>query len=451
MAVALTGAGSLFVRLGHLYKIADVILTHVGTTIPAEVDTLFADYTTSDQDQVSGLYPALTSYKTTPGTFLSYLQSLAQNTVVAMVQDDAPQPTPSLSNALTYVIDQMKGTVDSLEDCTVSATVTPVAGNTGNAAFAVGMKDKTGLNLELAYAETITARVTSDAQSGGATAGRESVSLAGYAAATSALSSAWPQGSGGSGSLQLISGSVSALGGTQNWLTNSDFETFTVANIPDNWHIGTGSAGSTVLKSTAQHYTGAASLEFVGNSSESTSVYQELGVDTSPRAAPLDQLACCVWVKTSNTPAAGVLTVELVDGSGTGIVDAQGTDSAFTVDLTTVGTTFAAQTGFLRTPRVLPASVRLRLRLSTALSTGTDVFMDRISLARPAQLYAGGPFIAGFSGATNVIAGDAWKLAISNNRAGLLQTYSERFFNLRTLGLIFPSSTTATIPDSLIA
>lgn len=451
MAVSLTGPGSLFVRLGHIFKLVDLVLTHNGTTLAGSVDTLYSDYAASSRDHIAGLYPALTSHTNASGPFLAYLQGLAMTTLMEMVADDTGPITSSVASSLATLVGQMRTAVASVDKCNVGATVAAVAGNTGDAAFVVGTKDREGLDLEYLFAEAIAARVTTDAQSGGATSGREAILLTGKVAAPAPFSSSWPLGSGATTTLTLVNAPEVAAGGYQTWLANGDFETFTVANVPDGWHIGVGEAGTSVLKSTAQHFTGISSLQFAGDSAEQTAVYQELGVDTPYRPTPLDQVACNFWVKASGTPAAGVLTVELVDGSGTPIVDSQSVANSMTVALTTLGTTFVPKSVFFRTPRVLPASVRLQFRLSTALSTGTSVFIDRVALARPVQVYAGGPYVAGFSGATPVISGDGWTLTTTNDRAGAIQTYFDRFFSMRTVGQVLPSSGSPTIPDSLIA
>jgi hypothetical protein len=455
MAIPFVGSSGLFTRLGHIFKCADLALTHVGATVPPHVDTLYGDYTTTDRDLVSSLYPALASYQATPTAFVSALQSLATRTVIRMANDDAPQPDGSLANALRYLIAQMQGSSDTVKASVVGATVTPAGTNTGNAVLAVSTKLRDGRTAENAYAETIQVLVATDAQSGGATAGREVLSILGPAAALGPLNPLWPRGSNARGALTLIDSAASQAGGGQNWLRNSNFEAFTVANTPDFWHVATGTPGSTILKSTAEHHDGASSLQIAGDGAELTALYQEFGVDTTVKATPSDQLAVNLWCKMGAAPTAGVLEVALVDGSGTIIDDAQGTPSSFTVNLVTLGTSWVPRSGFVRTPRVLPASVRLRLRLSTALDSGVNLFVDRLALARPVQPYAQGPYAAGFSGSVPSIVGDQWTIGVTNDRGGGIstsfQTWFDRMLGMRQLGLLLPSSGTPTIAGSLIA
>lgn len=452
MAIPLTGAGSLFVRLGHIFGIANTVMTQTGTTIPGKTVTLYGDYVSTDQAVVSGLFPALSSYQSTPTGFLSYLQTLAQQTVIQMAADDQIQPNSNLSTALAYLIGQM--TSATVKSCAIGSSITAGSANIGNAAFAIGTKSRDGKVLENTFAEPVAATVTNDAQSGGASVGRETVALRGLPANPSVLSASWPQGSGSSATLNLVTAGASQQGGTQNFLFNSNFETFTVANIPDGWHIATGTAGTTVLKSTAEHYDGTSSLQIAGNGTELTSLYQEFAIDTSVNVSPIEQYAVGFWAKVSATAGAGVLTVDLVDASGTTLLDVSGNASSFTVNLTGLTTSWAPQTGFLRTPRVLPSSTRLRLRISTALTNAINLFIDRLSFALPVQFYQQGPFFAGFSGSVAAILNDAWTITLTNDRGGDLatcwQAQFDRYFGMRANGLLLPSAGSPTILGSLI-
>lgn len=134
------------------------------------------------------------------------------------------------------------------------------------------------------------------------------------------------------------------------------------------------------------------------------------------------------------------------DGSGlTG-----GSSPDATISTTTEGS--SNELAF-RTPTVLPDLVYLRLRISTAISGGTSVFVDNVSLATLIELYAGGPLVATFAGATEFKAGDLWTITTTNDRAGQIQEAYNRNFDMAQLGLMLPSKTdgTETIPGSVIS
>lgn len=446
MSLSLT---TLFTRIGHHLGRINEVNAYRGTTLPAGVTTVEGDYVSTDLNLVDGINSQLTQAQGAETSIASYYRGLARSTVIQMVIEASPQSNKSLSTALNYVVAQMVAGSQTVQASAVAASVA-AGSNTGNAVCIATTKTASGLVAENLFAEVIAGVVTNDSQSGGATAGREGLSFAGQFAVSDALSYLYPSGSGASQSLRAIAASSYNGSGTANQLANGDFETWTVANIPDGWHIGTGTAGTQVLQSTGTFYDGLSSLEFAGDASTLTSLYTALGTDTQAAVKPLTQYAVNGWMKVSAAPAAGVLTVALTDGSGTVINDAQGNANSFTVNLVTLGTTFVPVNGWFRTPRVLPSAVRLQFKLTTALSASKNLFIDRVSLASPAPFYSGGPTIAVFSGNANLISGDSFTVTTTST-PGLLQAGFDRLFGMKSLGLLLPSvASSPTISDSLI-
>lgn len=133
------------------------------------------------------------------------------------------------------------------------------------------------------------------------------------------------------------------------------------------------------------------------------------------------------------------------DGSGlTG-----GTSPTANVSTTTEGSPGEV---VFRTPRVLPAAIYLRVRISTAVSAGTSVFVDHLALTAMQALYAGGPLAAVFAGSDEFKAGDLWTVTVTNDRAGLLQEWTNRIVDMAALGLLLPSNSAGaeTVPDSVV-
>jgi hypothetical protein len=438
---------TLLTRIGHqLYTINTTVNTFRGTSLASRVSTIAGDFTGSDQNVSEGIYAQLATAQSACGAFPTYLQGLARSTLLQMAAEAGGLPNGNLATSMQYVVNQFISQSQTVKASVVGSSVTPGGSNIGNANIVVSTKLKTGQVAENAFAETITATCTNDAQSGGATAGRESVQFLGQLAQANALSWLWPAGSGCSATGLACDATRDNQGGTGNWLANSDFETWTVANTPDNWHYGVGSAGTAFLKSTLQHHDGAASLQWVGDSSTLATAYQELGVDTTNAAKPSDQLAVNFAVKVDVVPAGGVLTVELVDGSGTAINDGQGNANSFTVTLSGLTTAWAIKSGVFRTPAVLPASVRLRFRLSTALSTGSGLFLDHVALAQGTSLYVQGPSVWVFANATNLILNDTYAVGITNTPGGIQRGF-EQLFGMRSLGYLLPSAGSPTMAD----
>jgi hypothetical protein len=99
----------------------------------------------------------------------------------------------------------------------------------------------------------------------------------------------------------------------------------------------------------------------------------------------------------------------------------------------------------------MPSVVRLKIALSTALTASSNLYIDHVAFTAPISFYRGGPNIAVFSGNINFISGDNYTLIPTNDYGGKFQILFDRFFNMKQLGLLLPSSNSPTILDSLIS
>lgn len=189
---------------------------------------------------------------------------------------------------------------------------------------------------------------------------------------------------------------------------------------------------------------GARCLELVGNGSEQT------GLLTPVTLTGNTCYAMNLWAALDVIPAAGVLEIALVDGvSGDIIANDQGVDNSFTVDLT-AGTTWAtAYNSSFHTPLTLPRAVYLRVKLTTALSSGSSVFLDELCLARMTRLYSGGPYLAVFSGALEFELDDYVEIEVTNDRNGLIHEWLNRLLGLAGKDLLLPTAGSPSQDDSL--
>jgi len=207
-------------------------------------------------------------------------------------------------------------------------------------------------------------------------------------------------------------------------------------------------AHATSTAGSANVMRGARAVEFDSDASQLTTLNVPVTLN------PLTQYAFNAFMKTDSVPAAGVLTVDLVDGiGGTVINDQAGTANSFTIAATGLTTSFVAKTGVFRTPAAMPAQVYLRIRISTAVSNTSSVFVDEVYLGEMAEAYPGGPSLEVFDGATAWLVDDRITATITNDRAGLLHEWMDRALGLRESGLIFPvdAGGTETQADSLVA
>ncbi len=473
MAVPLTGAGGLFVRLGHLGGILlDINFARGGTitapdysvTIDSKVSTVGADYAAGSdvrKDIVDGIYQSLASWKSAQSGMLSQHQQYAVNTIIQMVYDATKQPDLKLASAMAQLIVQMKANGDYLTTASSLGVGSQTAVGTpnGNPIFAFSTLDGTGLGLDYMFPETFTLAITSDSQSGGATLGSEPYSIKGQVAQSDPLAYNWPLGSGAGSSASLVPGTASNASGNLSY--NGDFEKFTTANYPDNWVILVGTAGTDVLSGGSSNaYTGSSSVQLHGDGATLVSIYQQFNQATSTGAGtggtpatltPLVPYCVNFWYKMSAaSPAAGVLTVDLTDGTNTVVADAQSNNNSATITLTSVGdTSWHNFNTVFRLPANLPSTVRLRIRESTAITSGKSVYIDSLSFTKMNQVYTGGPFFSGFSGATKVLVGASWTNAVTTTYGGFPRLF-ERWFGMRQLGLRIPTAGSVAIADTLI-
>lgn len=194
--------------------------------------------------------------------------------------------------------------------------------------------------------------------------------------------------------------------------------------------------------------TGARSLELDSNGVELTTLQQEVTLEAATN------YAVCLFACVDVVPAAGVITVDLVDGvGGTVVADDTGASNSFTFNANGLTTSFAARTGVFRTPTRMPTKAYFRIRISTAVSNGTSVYLDDVQLTDMVQLYTGGPYLAVFSGTNDWQENDRITVAITNDRAGALHEWMDRVFALRENDLLLPSNSAGgeTISDTLIA
>ena len=442
-----------------------------------QVQTYQAAQKTNYIDQTNGVYAQLnnmvdiqaiisTAYLTDlsgPEISCFTVQNIAQQFVNRAVFLDNPQPNQdltsvNLTDTIKEIIRQMKQQGQTILQMTITATPGATWGNVdtppGNPVIVTSVRRPVdGLILENSFSEPIQVTCTSDSFTGGATEFNETFSLTGEASIGDVFAWNWPQGSGASISVNAIDGATS--GGSGNLLTNSDFETWTVANTPDSWTIDTGTAGTNVLQNTGNVYSGTSSLELLGDGSSTlTTLSQTLASNTlSPEA----QYGCNLFLRRGGSAVTqGVLRVALVDSSNVVLVDNANNPCSFTIDLTALTTGWSAYNGAFRTPYNAPATIKVQLSLTTSLPNGIPVFIDKMSLGAQSQLYTSGPYVSIHAGNVPSTVNDYNKITITNSRGSggtldTFQTLMNQFFSLQTQDVLIPSSLTPTVPDSLIS
>ncbi len=459
-AIPLVGTGGLFTRIGKFGGLIDAINEQRGTTIPAHVSAVNAQYASANQDVVTNLYTNLASYQTSSGSFMTPIRQMATNTIIEMVNESQLLPTPSLAACMSYLIADMVATSNTVNANAVGGSISFAGTNTGNPVVVVSLRGLDGRLLENVFDELIIGTVTNDSTITASVAGIEPIFWQGQAAISDTLSWLYAEGSGCAFTTSAVSPLTQPAGGTANWVVNGSMETFTIANTPNNWAVVVGTPGTTVFKTTfsGTFYDGVSALQFLGNGSELTQIRQKFaqpGVtgDMTFPLQPRVQVAVNLFLKVSAVPSTGVLRVAMTDSAGTVILDDNGGSNSYSVDLTAIGTGWMSGAWAFRTPLELTSPVYLDIRLTTALETGKSVYIDRVGLAQMTQAYAGGPYFAVMSGNVNLVKGDTIFVGITNSYSGKFQVLFDRLFGMKAMGLLLPSNAVGgeTISDGLIS
>ncbi len=455
MAITLTGTGGLFTRLGKLGKVLYTVNGQQASLVTV-FDEISAQYASTLKDRYGQLATQQTGLIRSQTGIIGAIQQLAANTIIDMVEADQPAAARTIDDALREVRRQMIAASATVKACTVSATVAALGTPSGSGVFVTSTKRGDGLVQENMFAETGRLVCVSDSYSGGATAGRESFRYVGESSLGSQqFNYDWPQGSDAQVSLNAVSADQDAST-SGNLLTNGDFEGWTGATPAlDNW-VTSQTWGTDLARNSSSPFRGTYDLKLIAGTGTNTAITQTFDDSTGTNAElrPLTSYAVNMWMKRSGSVSGGVLTVELIDGSGSVINDQQGAANSFTKTLSTLTTSYAAVNGVFRLPQVLPAVVKLRLRLSTAL-TGADVLLDDVCMTPLVSAYLGGPGLSIFSGLTPFVLSDTWTVAQTNNRGGAtylatFQALFDRLFDMRAKGILLPSDASPTIADTLI-
>jgi hypothetical protein len=456
MDIPLTGDEGFFTRIGRHGKIFRVVNDYQINLLPPVFESFMLQHDAETIRDVASAVPnlrdqaRLAAGDAPAGT----LRGVAGDTVNRMVFVSNPQfSREDVVESLGELIRQMKLSGATVKACAVTAAVAPFGTVNGDGFAVVSTKRGDGLAQENLFAEVAYLTCATDAQTGGAQPGSESFDFTGDVAQPDPFHWEWPLGSGATATVQAASPARDNAEG--NLLVNGDFEDQT-SNVPAQWVVAVGTAGTDVVTETANVYDGTKAVRLNPGAAltELSQTFDDAEAGTAAVLAPLTQYAVNVMLR----PAAavtGTLAVALVDGAGTIVNDETGAANAFMKDLATLTAgAWSTVSAVFRLPRVLPPVLKLRLKLTAALA-GAALAVDHAALAGMTELYPGGPALALFSGKVPWVKGDRYTVTTTNDRGGAtlngtFQTLFDRLFDTRAAGLLLPSAASPTIPDTLI-
>lgn len=476
MAISFTNAtGNLFAVLGKLGNCIkslgdyqDLLESNMIDTTNGVTPQLNAQ--PDIQALMGGSYIGVLS--STDGALGGLMQTIAAAILNRVVFDDNPRVNQNLTSentldSMVEVLRQMKASGASILAQTITATPSVSTGSFGGSFTGAGngvivastKRSIDGATLYNSFAERLQVLCTNDSYIGGATEGNEGFTVTGAGSQSDVLAFDWPLGSNCQQDLNAIDGNSDNTNG--NILTNSGFTNFT-GNVPDNWEIVEGTAGTNIFRETTIVYDGSSSaLRIQGVTGLDFIMRQVFGDGddgTSGTLSPLSQYAFNIYLRRDGIAATGTLIVDLVDENNVVIQDAAGIENTVTIDLATLTTTYTAYNVAFRTPINLPETYYIRVRQGTPYTNGRSYYMDKLALGSMTQLYTSGPFLAVFSGGVPFQSGDYGYCTIANSRgaAGTFNTWptllQRLFFNLiMDNEILFPTSSTPTVQDAWIS
>jgi hypothetical protein len=418
----------LFTNLGKVFYTHEISENHV-KAIPTQFTAIQTAYeSTGDQDLITEIPNIENTYIGNSQTLGSSLATIANNTIITVVNADNPQPNTDFYTAYDELVRQMMVAGDTVKKNTITASITANTNN-GDGVFTYSIKNINGKINENIFAEHVVIDCTADAQTGGMTLGNENFLAQGEYSISDPLSALWPnKGSGYQASLTCISATGDNSYG--NILTNSTFLADSTG-----WTLTSCSIDNSITP-----YYGINTLYATGNGNATQTFDSSTG--TSGTLYPNTQYSCAYWAK-----GTGTVTISLTDGTNALTDDAGTTNSTATAIAS--DTTWVCTTTSFITPNILPPITQLKVAFTSV--TGS-IAIDYLSLGQMTELYTYGPSLAIHSGASQFYLGDGAILTTTNDSAGKFQTYCNRYFNLRDQARQLPSadSGSETISDTLI-
>jgi len=464
MLVFTNANGSLYSVLGncgYVVGVMDTYQVNQQTNMTSVTAGLVSQLTTQSDIQAlvgNGYQSALNA----AGQIGNLISSVAQGIINRLVFLDNPQPNQTYTQlnvpaSIQEVIRQMKVSGATVLQMTVAAVPQAFSSiSVGNGVVVASVKrPEDGVFLENAFQETLTATCTADSYSSGTSPGNETFSVTGGASETNPFAFDWPLGSGARQSLTVINGDASNSQG--NLLTNSGFGSWTSAGIPSNWNLLVGTAGVNIAQQTTTIYSPGSALQFIGDGTTLTAIEQQFNSSsgTLGNLVPQTQYGINLFARRDGIAPTGILTIDLVDSTGTVIKDANNVLNTFTINLAQLTTNYLAYNGVFRTPVVMPSQLFIRMHLTTPLTNGRSVYFDKMSMGGMVQIYTQGPYESIHAGSVPFAIADSEPCLVTNSRGvgGTLNSFQVLFSRLYfsnsyfTNEYIIPSSLTPTIVD----
>ena len=456
MALIYDGANGLFTRLGKLVKMMQAVQDHQTNlkTLLAEVQ---GTYSSADAWMIDRLSGTIETRIAEAGYILDDIQLGANMTLIEMCFAEAAASTTNsmrsknIYDGIVWLIRQMDADSEKINGTTITkSSVTLGSGNNGNGTFvylfdAPNVLLGTTADFPNIRTEMLEVRCVVDAQEGRMIEGAESFEVRGQPSYPS-MDYRFPAGSGVMLRCNSITAAIDNGSTYSNILTNSDLENWT-SNIPDQFTVSSGTAGTDFLSESADPYRGTYGLKAAATGAV-FKIRQRLGsVTGSVSKLAADRPYVIAAAMRKDASATGTIRLSIQDSAGSVI------DSGAVAKTVTEGnmlTTYTLQSITFRSPRVIPTEIYLVLESTVAVTTAA-MYVDEIVLAEMTPIARGGQAIAIIAGETNWNLDDNARYNFTNNAEGVFVEAFDKFFQMYEQGLSLPPNYVGseTILDSL--
>lgn len=402
----------LFTALGKIIASVNSENTYRGTTLPARVAVLDAQYVSPNQALITDLYPNQDAAQASGDGWMQYLQQLATATVIQEVNLDRPMVNPGLTQALANVAAGLRAAGETVtQSPSVLADTPHLTVGDAQLVFAAGVNPS-----DLYNPDSYVVQVTQD-QTTGATPFSEFISVTGKAD-VAPLNWLWPQGSN-------VSSDFSCTNSANSTLVSSDFSAWTPSG--------------TFVVSTSGPRTGVLPWQL-----SVTGSYAQYEL---PVIAP--GTYAWTWFYRGDASVGTDLKLEIVDSTGTLVYQlALAEDPA---------ATWVQQSGvwnFRAQPPVdyAPGPLYLRITLVTSAAGSAKVALPGFDAALP--LYPGGPVMYCWAGTTPLGLADYWDATVTRGTSETVSLYRGmvRLFDLPSLSpqITIPTGNPGTYTNALV-
>jgi len=452
---------TLFARLGRLFAHQAEVDTIIGT-IDTEYAATVAEWSGLPVEQIGSLALNQPGHRRSLTGLSSDLVEAAQRCLIETTDANFNLRDRTVRGAVEELVRQMIADSETVDRSAITVgSLTAGASNYGTGTMllsatspnldAIGNRHG-NLQVETIRSETIFARCEVDSAGRYISEASERFRIYGQRP-VDRYDADWPGGSGADTTVDAVSprkngGSTAG----QQVLANGDFEDWK-SNAPLRWTIASGIAGTHILAA-GSGFTQSDALKIVGDGSTTVNLSQTLGTTagSTGRLNP-DRPYSISFAAKYATLAPGVNTiVEIVDAGGTVYESAAiGREARLSVASGSLTTSWQLFSGTCFLPPEIAKGSKVVVRTSGNVANTSEVFVDDVTVAEMYPLGRGNGYVQILPGATPYRKGDEYQRAFTNNEAGQVGLYCDRFFGLAGMGLALPSSSSPTILDSVIA